>query len=109
MKNAITKTVCALSIVLGTGMSAKAQAPEPGKGSWVVETNLTQKNYSIVRFYNQHGQQIYEEKLQGVYLDVTKAKTRKMLNKTLAHVSSNTVIAGQYFKNTLPDDRLAKW
>ncbi|MFT2007890.1 hypothetical protein ACMA1I_04380 [Pontibacter sp. 13R65] len=108
MKNALIKSVVAVCLLWGAGLSATAQAPQPDKGTWVVETNLNQKNFSIVRFYNRHGNLIYEEKIQGVYLDVTKPKTKKLLDKSLEHISSNTVIAGQYFKNSLPANKLAK-
>lgn len=108
MKKGIVKTVLCTALLLGFVMSTKAQSLPSDEGNWVVETNLNQKNYSIVRFYDQQGNLLYEEKLQGVYLDISRPKTRRILNKSLASFKGHTVIAGRYFKKTLPANKLAR-
>ncbi|WP_187262303.1 hypothetical protein [Pontibacter beigongshangensis] len=107
MKNGVIKTALAAAVLVGAVMSARAQTLPADAGNWVVETNLNQKNYSVVRFYDQQGALLYEEKLQGVYLDVSKPKIRKILNRSLASFRSNTLIAGRYFRSKLPPNKLA--
>lgn len=50
---------------------------------WVVETNINQKNFSIIRLYDDSDKLVHEVKMDGVYFDVTHAKHRKMLNQLL--------------------------
>jgi hypothetical protein len=55
---------------------------------WVVETNLKQRNYTIVRFYNSQHTLIYEEKLTNLYLNIRRTKHVKRLNLALMRVTT---------------------
>jgi hypothetical protein len=85
-------------LLLGAGCltpaRAQSAAREPGT-YWVVETNQHDKSYSIVRFYDRRDQLLYEEKLWGLRLDVTRPRTHRLLNKTLREVTNKSLVAGQ--------------
>ncbi len=88
-----------LCLSMGTPLFSQAQEPTATENYWVIETNLTQRNYSIVRFYNTSHQLIYEEQLNGIYLDARKRRTKKLLNETLRRVSEKALVAGQLRKS----------
>lgn len=50
---------------------------------WVVETNIHQKNFTLVKFYDANDALLDEIKLNGVYIDITKQKHRRKLNDLL--------------------------
>jgi hypothetical protein len=50
---------------------------------WVVETNVNHKNFSIVRMYDAQHNLVHEVKMEGIYLNVNKARHRKMLDQLL--------------------------
>ena len=50
---------------------------------WVIETNARQKNFTIVRFYNQQHELIYEERQLGVFLNPAKRRHKKVLDAML--------------------------
>jgi hypothetical protein len=93
-------TIAFFSLCLSVGVPTFCQAQEPTatESYWVIETNLLQRNYSIVRFYNTAHQLIYEEQLNGIYLDVRKRRTKKLLNETLRRVTDKALVAGQIRK-----------
>lgn len=76
------------------GFSASAQQLSAG-GYWVVETNQKTKDYSIVKFYDTAGLLVYEERLEGVHLNIAKPKTVKMLNQTLRGVVAKSLVRVQ--------------
>jgi hypothetical protein len=94
MKNLILKSALLLAL-LSTILSdsSLAQALPSAKNYWVVETNLKERNFSIVRFYNAANELIYEEKLNGVYLNISRRKHVKRLNLALAQVNENKIAA----------------
>ncbi len=60
-------------------------------GYWNVETNLTTRDYTIVRFYNGQDQLAYEERLPGLCLDLSHRsglcrRTSRQLNAALQQV-----------------------
>ena len=60
-------------------------------GYWNVETNRTTRDHTIVRFYNAQHQLAYEERLDGLNLDLRKGnrccrRTSQQLNVALAAV-----------------------
>ena len=96
MKNKILKTALVLIILsFGLGEASQAQIVHSSENYWVVETNVHQRNYSIVRFYNAADELIYEERLDGMYLDIKKPKHVKRLNLALAQITEVPVIAYQ--------------
>ncbi|MCC9134813.1 hypothetical protein ACFSKU_20115 [Pontibacter silvestris] len=106
MKKLLFKAALCGGIFATLFFPAEAQVSQPVSGNWVVETNTIKQNYSVVRFYNQQKTLIYEEKLYGVHLDVTKPKTRKMLDKTLKNVLNSTLVAWQTSKGAMTAHRM---
>ncbi len=69
-------------------------------GYWNVETNLTTRDYTIVRFYNGQDQLVYEESLPNLCIDLAPRKgicrrTTRQLNKTLEQLLRDPAAAGQ--------------
>lgn len=50
---------------------------------WVVETNINQKNFTLVKFYDGVNTLLDEIKLNGVYLDISRRKHKKKLDDLL--------------------------
>jgi len=44
---------------------------------WVVETNVYQKNFTIVKFYNVRNQLVHEITLDQFHLDISKRKHKR--------------------------------
>lgn len=77
------KTILLLAFVTSVMAMASAQDVKVIPAYWVVETNVNQKNFSIVRMYDSQHNLIHEVKLDGVYLNVSRTKHRKMLDQLL--------------------------
>ncbi|MEJ8800458.1 hypothetical protein [Pontibacter sp. H249] len=108
MKKMIIKTSACLALTLGSYFTANSQSMEAAKEPyWVTETNAKLKNYTIVRFYNTQHQLVYEERLDGVHLDATRKRTKRMLSKALQGVMQNNILASQYFRSHQPKKRIA--
>jgi hypothetical protein len=56
---------------------------------WVIETNLHQKSFTIVKFYNDQHSLIYEQKQEGVYFDLSKKKHKRRLDSMLKNYLSS--------------------
>ncbi len=96
MKAQTLKTILVSSLLFSLYvLPAAAQAPAPGTGYWVVETNDRTKDHSIVKFYDNAGQLVYEERLEGVHLNINRPKTVKMLNQTLQGVIAKSLVRAQ--------------
>ena len=78
MKRIILST---LLLLITFGLQAQTKKTTPAY--WVVETNIEQKNYSIIRLYDSSNQLIHEVRMDGYCFDVTKSKHRKKLNLLL--------------------------
>ncbi|WP_345226305.1 hypothetical protein [Hymenobacter koreensis] len=88
MKTLLISAVLALS----AGTAAYAQAP--ATGYWNLETNLSTRDYTLVRFYNDEHQLVREERLDNLCLDLSQGtplcrRTAKLLNSTLTQVLQN--------------------
>ena len=77
------KAILALTLLAGSLATAAAQDVKVIPAYWVVETNIKQKNFSIVRMYDDQHNLIHEVKMDGVYFNVSKVKHRKMLDQLL--------------------------
>lgn len=81
-------------LVLATLTATAGPRPSkavPTNGYWNLETNLTTRNHTIVRFYNNLNQLVYEERLDNLCLDLSKGnglcrRTAKQLNVALQDV-----------------------
>ena len=64
-------------ILLSLTISGHSSQSQP---YWVIETNSHQKDFTIVKFYNDQHVLIYEQKQVGVYFDLSKKKHVRKLN-----------------------------
>lgn len=75
-----TPTILRLSALLVclcfTTLAPAQTAPVALPGYWNIETNLTTRDYTIVRFYNGQDQLVYEENLPNLCLDLSRRKAR---------------------------------
>ncbi len=98
-----------LFALLFTYACAPAPAQTTPPGYWVVETNDRTRDHSVVQFYDLTDQLVYEERLEGVHLDVSRPKNRRLLNRTLRRVVGRTLLGSQLpGKETSPAVLLAK-
>ncbi|MCB2408797.1 hypothetical protein [Hymenobacter lucidus] len=100
-------------LLLSTLAQAQTTAARlPQGGYWNVETNLATRDYTIIRFYNNQDQLIYEEKLPNLCLDLSRGtslcrRTIGQLNGALQQVlhdpatasQTTTLLAGQLGQN----------
>ena len=89
-KHPFKKLLLALLLWAGTYSDSLAQTIIPAQNYWVVETNLKQRDYSVVRFYNPHHELVYEERLHGIYVNISRAKHVKRLNLALHQVTGKS-------------------
>ena len=91
-----TSLISLLSLLLFvfTSLQARAQAPAATPapaGYWNLETNLTTRDYTTVRFYNGQDQLVYEETLPNLCIDLSRnaglcRHTKAQLTATLRQV-----------------------
>lgn len=104
-----------LCLVASSSSIAQIRPTPDVPGYWNVETNLTTRNYTFVRFYNEQDQLVYEERLDNLCLDLAKGNGRcrrasRKLANTLQRVlrepsvcASGTLLAQQFSsKKRLP-------
>lgn len=96
MKTRIFFLSCLTFWVINT--SAQAQASKPATGYWVVETNLHEAPYTIVKMYNLQNTLLYEERLEGKRLNIKRRRHVRMLNTSLNNLLKNTAVAQQGVK-----------
>src|SRR5690349_21569575 len=77
------KYIITLALLLIVTVSAHSQQTKVCPAYWVVETNINQKNFSIVRLYDDSNKLVHEVRMDDVYFDVKRARHRKMLNQLL--------------------------
>ncbi|HET8861573.1 hypothetical protein [Marivirga sp.] len=75
-----TILILSLSLVLSASSFAK---PKNSGFYWVIETNMNDKSYTIVRFYNANHDLVNEKVIEGYFMSVRKAKDRRKLNRSL--------------------------
>ena len=77
-------------VLLAAAASAQTASAAPQRGYWNLETNLTTRNHTIVRFYNGQDQLVYEERLDNLCLDLSRRglcrRTSRRLNVALQQV-----------------------
>ncbi|UOQ68740.1 hypothetical protein [Hymenobacter volaticus] len=110
MKIALLLRLAVSLLCFTTSTSSIAQTPaKPAmSGYWNAETNLSTRDYTIVRFYNGQDQLVYEERLDNLCLDLAKGngrcrRTSRKLAATLQLVlrepsvcASGTLLAQQF-------------
>lgn len=70
-----------------------AQAKAKQEGYWVVETNQRTRNYTLIRFYSDQDQLLYEEKLPGYMLDISRSRNKKRLDKALKQLTEKSLVS----------------
>ncbi|MBC8082739.1 MAG: hypothetical protein H7Z21_05955 [Hymenobacter sp.] len=80
--------VLSLSLITTLATARKQPARPALPGYWNLETNLTTRAYTIVRFYNGQDELVYEERLDNLCLDLGKntglcRRTTRRLNVAL--------------------------
>lgn len=75
-------------VVVTTG--AKAQdtvfVQRADFANWVIESNVKTPKKSVVKFYNQQQELIYQEEIKNKRLNVRRTKLRNKLNQVLAQL-----------------------
>ncbi len=112
MKTAVILRLSLALFVLLLSTRARAQSALPASaGYWNIETNLTTRDYTLVRFYNAQDQLVYQERLDHLCLNLVKGtglcrRTGAQLNLVLARVLADPPAAQQ--SNTLLAQQLAQ-
>jgi len=91
-----------LFVLLMPALAVHAQAKLndlPEKGFYVLISNKDSVNATTVQFYNDEEQLIYEEKVHGKKLNLSRKKVRLSLNSCL----SKALLAWNYKKEVLLD------
>ncbi|TLM91779.1 hypothetical protein [Hymenobacter jeollabukensis] len=101
-----TSLLAACFCLLMPAFALAQQAPH--SGYWNLETNLSTRDYTIVRFYNDQDELLREERLDALCLNLSQGtplcrRTARLLNTTLAQVlhdpASPTQLAAQLGQN----------
>jgi hypothetical protein len=99
MYSLIKSTLLVAALCFGTlGNGFTQTTPPVNSAYWVVETNVKQQTFSIVRIYNHQHELIYQERIEGVCLDISKRRHKRILDQTLASFTEQRIIARQLGK-----------
>ncbi|MBJ6109837.1 hypothetical protein JAO73_12515 [Hymenobacter sp. BT523] len=86
MKKPLFSQFFGLALLLAGAATANAQsAAVTTAGYWNLETNLTTRDFTIVRFYNAQDQLVYQERIDGLCLNLNSA--RPLCRKTAAKLN----------------------
>lgn len=99
--NILSAIVLTTALLTGRFEKSVAQPVHPA-GYWVVETNDRSRDHTLVQFYDLSDQLVYEERLTGVHLDVSRRKTRRLLNQTLRRVVNHTLLGSRLAAGKTP-------
>lgn len=88
-----------LAVLLLASVGAHAQQTKSSQLYWVVETNIHYRNYSIVRFYDQHNVQVHEVKIDGVYINIRKPKQKRKLYQLLKEYNERMIASSKKNKS----------
>ena len=87
MKNFATLRLSLVLLFLSLASLVQAQtAPAAANalpGYWNIETNLTTRDYTIVRFYNGQDQLVHEERLDNLCLDLSRRRQCRRIKSQL--------------------------
>jgi hypothetical protein len=89
-----------ISLLLLITFGLHAQTEKISPAYWVVETNLHQKNYSIIKLYDSSNHLIHEVRMDGYYFDVTRAKHRRKLDLLLQGYFSKPELSAKMTERT---------
>ena len=102
-KNEMSKIYVLLICILFWIDGANAQGPSSNRAGlyWVVESNIRDRSYTIVRIYNSENAKIYEVRLRGEYIDIKNPRHRLKLDMIVRQVNERTSSAKQQKKKVL--------
>lgn len=90
---------CLLMVGLTLGLAtieAVGQAPSvQPPGYWVLETNVRQPAFTLVRIYSLQHELLYEERIEGQRLSPSRRRHVRLLNTALTNVLQQTQLARQ--------------
>ncbi|MEO6731082.1 MAG: hypothetical protein ABIN01_07680 [Ferruginibacter sp.] len=104
------RKISLLLLLIGCVSMVNAQATERNtspkspkwvsdKGFWVIETNIKTPRHSIVHFYTNEKQHVYQEQVDNVVLNVKKRRTlmklKRVLDKVMYEWQTNDVVEDQ--------------
>lgn len=71
---------------------AEAQDTVTASTYWVVETNVNDRSYSILRWYDHDNQLVREVKIDGIFIDIRNARHRRILNQILKNYNERATV-----------------
>lgn len=76
MKTSVFARLVLAGALLCASAAAAQQPALPARqgGYWNLETNISTRNYTLVRFYNAQDQLVYEERLDAMCLDLSNSR-----------------------------------
>ncbi|MBA4057305.1 MAG: hypothetical protein C0490_21505 [Marivirga sp.] len=95
MRHIIIVTVILLCIT----WAASAQHVKANTLYWVVETNINNPSYSVVKFYDRDNFLMHEVRLHGVYIDIRMPKHKKKLDQLLKDYTERVVASSKRNKS----------
>ncbi len=78
MKNTIKKFGIGFGLMVLFAFNVQADNKEMIAKYWVVESNIYDKTFSIVKFYNDNDVLLIERKIEGKQLKLTRKNIRKL-------------------------------
>lgn len=89
VRKAMLIAMCALGMLVNTAFAKGHEG-----GFWTIEANDKAEKYTIIRFYDDKQNLMYEEKIEGLALKLN-PKNKKVLNQTLSLFINKKLIAAQ--------------
>ena len=87
------------SIFLLLTFAVSAQQANSDTLYWVVETNINNPSYSVVKFYDRRNFLVHEVKLDGVYIDVRIPRHKRKLDQLLKAYTERVVTSSKRNKS----------
>ena len=99
----MNRIILVVVVALLSMVEARAQSGIADSLYWVVETNIHNPSYTIVRFYNYRNLMVHEVRLQGVYIDIRNPKHRRKLDLQMKQYHERSVLSSKKkkIKNTI--------
>jgi tRNA A37 threonylcarbamoyladenosine biosynthesis protein TsaE len=79
----IQKITIVMAIILNAGLTHGLAQSNNCAAYWVIEGNIHQPTYTLLRFYTSEHLLIHEDRLNGKFLYIRKKKNRDFLDRKL--------------------------
>ena len=90
---ALLIAVCSFIVLVNAAFAKNKE-----NGFWTIEVNDKKEKYTIIRFYDDKQNLLYEEKIEGYALLLT-SRSKKVLDRTLSLFMDKKLIATQVKSN----------